>query len=355
MKIAIATVQVPFTTGGAEVLVNMLKTELKKRGHQADIVSIPFKWYPWQNLVNCMTMGRMMDLTEISLEKIDMVIAMKFPAYYVKHDHKVMWLMHQHRSAYDLWETKFEDMHRWPNGKAIRDFIRQCDEKYIPEATRVFTIAGTTSARLKKYNGIDSTVLYHPPQDYEKLYCGECGDYIFYPSRINEIKRQTILAEAARYLTTDAKIVIAGGGTENEIRRVTDIIEKYDLGDRVRMAGFISDEEKIRLYANCLGVYFGAYNEDYGYITLESFFSEKPVIVHTDSGGPLEFVEDGKNGFVIPPDPKAVAEKIDWLYRNRGDAQRMGAYGKQSLITKNMDWDYVIDQLLYHSDREEGT
>ena len=34
----------------------------------------------------------------------------------------------------------------------------------------------------------------------------------------------------------------------------------------------------------------GVYDEDYGYITLEAFFAGKPVITHTDSGGPLEFV-----------------------------------------------------------------
>ena len=44
MRIAIATVQVPFTTGGAEILTGMFKDELIKRGHKAEIVSIPFKW-----------------------------------------------------------------------------------------------------------------------------------------------------------------------------------------------------------------------------------------------------------------------------------------------------------------------
>ena len=81
MRIAIATVQVPFIRGGAEILVDMLRDELKKRGHQVDVITIPFKWYPGETLVNCMMMGRMMDLTEVNGEKIDRVIAMKFPAY----------------------------------------------------------------------------------------------------------------------------------------------------------------------------------------------------------------------------------------------------------------------------------
>ena len=80
MKIAIAMVQVPFIRGGAEILADMLCNELKNRGHQADIITIPFKWYPSTSILNCMLAGRMLDLSEINGEKIDMVIAMKFPA-----------------------------------------------------------------------------------------------------------------------------------------------------------------------------------------------------------------------------------------------------------------------------------
>ena len=103
MRIAIATVQVPFVRGGAEVLTEMLRDELKKRGHEAEIVSIPFAWHPWQVLARSMHMGRMMDLSDATGLKIDKVIAMKFPAYYLRHDRKVYWLMHQHRQVYDFW------------------------------------------------------------------------------------------------------------------------------------------------------------------------------------------------------------------------------------------------------------
>ena len=115
---------------------------------------------------------------------------------------------------------------------------------------------------------------------------------------------------------------------------------------RVSLVGFISEEQKINYYANCLGVYFGAYDEDYGYITLESFFSRKPVIVHKDSGGPLEFVVDGENGFIIDTDPKILANKIDYLYENKIKAKIMGENGYISLREKNVNWDYVISNLL---------
>lgn len=346
MKIAIATVQVPFITGGAEILTRMLRDELRKRGHQAEIVTIPFKWYPTSTLLDCMLMGRIMGLSEVNGERIDRVIAMKFPAYYVKHDNKVIWLMHQHRQAYDLWGTKYGDLHELLDGEYIREIIIRHDNKYITEAKAVYTIAQNTADRLKKYNNINAEVLYHPPLNYEKMRCDEYGDFIFYASRIDPMKRQRVLVEAARYTRTDVKFIIAGSGSQSEIAYIKKLIDKYGLHERISMPGFISEEEKLNYYAHCLGVYFGAFDEDYGYITLESFFSKKPVIVHKDSGGPLEFVENEMNGYVIDEDPKILAEVIDELYINRNKAKALGEEGYQSLKRKNMDWDYVINKLL---------
>lgn len=346
MKIAIAMVQVPFITGGAEIHAQMLKDELKKRGHQVDIVTIPFKWYPEQAIIDCMMMGRMMDLTEINGEKIDRVIALKFPAYYVKHPNKVLWLLHQHRQAYDLWETEYGDLHNFPQGKEVRELIIKHDCKYMKEAKAIYTNAQNTANRLEKYNKIKGEALYHPPQNHEKLHCDSYGDYIFYPSRIDKLKRQRLMVEAARYTKTDVKFIIAGSGSQAEMTYLKDYIKEYHLEDKVKLAGFISEEEKINYYANCLGVYFGAYDEDYGYITLEGFFSHKTVIVHPDSGGPLEFVEDGKNGYIAQSNGKALAEIFDKLYEDRQLAKKLGEAGYKSLLEKNIDWDYVIEKLL---------
>ena len=346
MKVAIAMVQVPFIRGGAEIHAEMLRDELKKRGHQADIVTIPFKWYPAEQLVNCMMMGRMMDLTEVNGEKIDRVIAMKFPAYYVKHDNKVLWLLHQHRQAYDLWKTEFGDLHDFPNGEKVRALIEASDRKYIPEAKRIFTNAQNTANRLKKYCGIESEALYHPPLNHQKLRCDEYSDFVFYASRIDPIKRQRLLVEAMRFTKTDVKAVIAGSGSKAELAYIDELISKYHLERKVRMAGFISEEEKIDLYAKCLGVYFGAYDEDYGYITLESYFSKKPVIVHEDAGGPLEFVSDSENGFIVENNPEKIAAKLDEWFLNKDIAKKQGESGYQLMQEKNINWDYVISKLL---------
>lgn len=346
MKIAIATVQVPFITGGAEIHASLLRDELVKRGHEVDIVTVPFKWYPSETLLHCMVMARMMDLTEVNGEPIDAVIAMKFPAYYVKHPNKVLWLLHQHRQAYDLWGTEYGDIHNWEDGEFVRNTIISNDNAYIREARRIFTNAENSAKRLKKYNNINAIPLYHPPINHEKLRCESFGNYIFYPSRIDKMKRQRLLVESARYIKSNTQIYLAGKGSEREIDYLRFLIEKYDLKENVNLLGFITEEEKIDYYANCLGVYFGAYDEDYGYVTMEAFFSKKPVVIHEDAGGPLEFVKNNINGFITSTDPRAIAARIDAWSSDRDKAKQMGAKGYESLLAKNINWDHVIDSLL---------
>jgi len=119
MKVAIATVQVPFLSGGAELHAASLRRELTLRGIEADIVPIPFKWYPPSRLLDMMLMARLVDLSEVNGRKIDRVITLKFPAYYLEHECKIGWILHQHRQAYDLFETQFGDLHHDAEGRAV--------------------------------------------------------------------------------------------------------------------------------------------------------------------------------------------------------------------------------------------
>ena len=102
-NILICTTQVPFTTGGAELHVEGLRRALIEAGNIAEIVALPFKWYPPSEIMRGAMAWRMLDLSASNGRAIDLVIGMKFPAYLVAHQRKVLWILHQHRSAYNLW------------------------------------------------------------------------------------------------------------------------------------------------------------------------------------------------------------------------------------------------------------
>jgi len=128
---------------------------------------------------------------------------------------------------------------------------------------------------------------------------------------------------------------------EPELRRLA---ARLGVDDRVEFVGFVDDDQLIDLYANCFAVYFAPYDEDYGYVTLEAFKSQKPVLTAPDSGGVLEFVEDGENGFVVPLDqPASMAERIDQLHATPRLAARLGEAGHARVV--DITWDYAIDRL----------
>ncbi len=343
-NILICTTQVPFTTGGAESHVEGLRRALIEAGYNAEVVALPFKWYPPNEIMRSALAWRMLDLSEANGKPVDLVIGMKFPAYLVAHERKVLWIIHQHRSAYNLWNTPFDDLSSYPDGPHVREWIRQADNRLIPEARKVFANSKTVADRLRRYNKIESQPLYHPPPRAESLHAGEQGDYVFYPSRLEPQKRQELLIEAAQYLRTPVKIVFAGGS--GNPRHYESLVKKHGVGDRVSLRGFVSEAEIIDLYANSLGVCYLPFDEDYGYVTLEGMLSRKPMIVASDGGGAAELVEHEREGLIVAPEPRAIAESLDSLFSDRARASTMGQQGEEKLKSLNFSWRHVVESLI---------
>jgi glycosyltransferase involved in cell wall biosynthesis len=344
MNILICTTQVPFTSGGAESHVEGLRRALIAAGHNAEVVALPFKWYPPSEIMRSALAWRLLDLSEANGKPVDLVIGMKFPAYLVAHERKVLWIMHQYRAAYNLWDTPFDDLSLYPDGAQVREWIRQADNLHIPQARKVFANSKTVADRLRRYNKIESEPLYHPPPRAESLRCGEQGDYIFYPSRLEPQKRQELLIEAAKYLRTPAKIILAGGS--GDPKRYESLVKQHGVGDRVCLRGFVSESEIIELYANALAVCYLPFDEDYGYVTLEGMLSGKPVVMAADGGGATEFIEHEREGLITEPEPRAIAANIDELYTDRSRAQAMGGRAHEKLRSLNLSWSHVARRLI---------
>ncbi len=343
-NILICTTQVPFTRGGAESHVEGLKRALIEAGYRAEIVALPFKWYPPNEIMRGAMAWRMLDVSAANGQPIDLVIGMKFPAYLVAHPNKVLWILHQHRSAYNLWGTAFDDLSTFPEGARVREWIKHCDERFIPEAKKVFANSRTVAERLKRYNSIDSEPLYHPPPLADRLRTGDMGDYVFYPSRLEPQKRQELLIEAMRFVSTPLKAVLAG--SSGDLKHYEGLIKQHGVGDRVTMRGFVSDEQMIDLYANALGVCYLPFDEDYGYVTLEGMLAGKPLVVTSDSGGATELLEHECSGLIVDPSPQAIATALDTLYLDRESARRMGENGLEKLHSMDLTWQKVVQKII---------
>ncbi|HRD49602.1 MAG TPA: glycosyltransferase family 4 protein [Candidatus Contendobacter sp.] len=346
MRILIATTQVPFVRGGAEIHAEGLRNALCQAGHIAEIVAIPFKWYPPERIPEHILACRLLDLSESCGVRVDRVIGLRFPAYCIPHPNKVLWILHQYRAAYDLWDTPLGDLIHFPDGRQIRDVIHQADRRYIAEAQAIYANSGNVSKRLKNYCDIDSTPLYHPPQDAERFYSGEACDSLFFPSRINRTKRQDLVIEALAHTQEAVQIQFAGMADDASYQReLRETAQRLGVGARIEWLGEISEEEKRDRYAHALGVLYPPLDEDYGYVTLEAMLSARPVITCADSGGPLEFIRDGENGRVTAPTPQALAQAMDELWQDRARARRWGEAGREDYAERRISWQTVISTL----------
>jgi hypothetical protein len=160
--VLVCAVQAPFITGGAEILVRELGHNLARRGFRVDVVNVPFKWYPVSELVRQALAWRLLDVTESNGTPVDLVIPTKFPSYLVRHPHKVAWLFHQHREAYDLHGTEYGSF--GPEDEPTRQSIHAMDDAGLGECRRIFTISRNVADRLTRYNGLAGEALYPPPQ-----------------------------------------------------------------------------------------------------------------------------------------------------------------------------------------------
>ena len=343
-NILICTTQVPFTTGGAESHTEGLRRALAAAGYNAEVAALPFKWYPPAEIMRGTLAWRLLDVTEANGKPIDLVVGMKFPAYTVAHPRKVLWVMHQYRAAYNLWGTPFDDLSTYPDGARVRDLVRHCDGRFIPEARKVFANSRTVAERLARYNRIESEPLYHPPPRASSLRAGAQGDYVFYPSRMEPQKRQELLIEALRFARTPVRAVLAGSARDRA--HYESLVRRYGVGGRVELRGFVSEAEMVELYANALGVCYLPFDEDYGYVTLEGMLSSKPVVVPRDGGGATEFVEHGSEGLVSDPDPRALADCLDELYADRERARRMGERAREKLTALDLSWENVVEKII---------
>jgi glycosyltransferase involved in cell wall biosynthesis len=331
---------VPFARGGAEILADNLTKELRRRGHDTDLVTIPFKWYPRARVLSQALLWRLADLEETDQRSIDLIIATKFPSYVVRHSNKVVWLVHQFRQAYDLDGTPLGQFGPDPFDRATRRAVHRLDSATLGEARGLFAISQNVADRLHAANGLEAEVLRPPAQELDYR-CEEYGRFVLSVGRLDRAKRVDLLLQAAA-ANPALQVVVAGEGPDRS--RLEGLARDLGLDGRATFTGRVDEWELARLYATCLAVFYAPVDEDFGFVPYEAFLCEKPVVTTRDAGGPLEVVSDRETGIVCEPEPAAVAAAVAWLSSHPDEARAWGRSGKS--IAERATWDDVVDRLL---------
>jgi glycosyltransferase involved in cell wall biosynthesis len=338
VRIAVCRPQVPFVHGGAEVMADRLVAALRRRGHEAETVSIPFKWYPGTRVLDQAFLWRLVDLTEADGRAIDLVIATKFPAYCVRHPNKVAWVLHQFRQAYDYDRTELAQFSESPFDRATIRALERLDRVALGEARRVFATSRNVADRLARFTGVHADVLPHPPQELPYR-TAEPEAFVLSVNRLDRAKRIDLLIQAAK-ADPSLRVVVTGEGPDRgRLERLA-----AELDGQVEFTGRVDDERLADLYARCLAVYYAPVDEDFGMVPFEAFLSAKPVVTTTDAGGPLEVVRDRETGVVVAPEPAEVARACAYLAGHVDEAKAWGRAGKA--VAERVTWDGCVDALL---------
>lgn len=342
--VAVVTSAPPLTEGGHIIIARELVRALRVAGIEAGLVTTPSNRFGRQAsayLANYLTdVGRTGDG-----RVIDRVITLRYPAFAVRHPRQVCWLNHTMREYYDQWD-------RWAASLSTRGRLKEGMRRRLihaadthclrRHASAVFAQSATVRERLRRWNGVDAPVLF-PPAPARSYRCDDYGDYLFFVSRLTALKRADLVLRAmAEPAAREVRCVMAGDGEDRDaLERLS---RDLGLGDRVRFAGRVPEDELVDHLARCRGVVFVPVQEDYGFVTAEAFASAKPVITCRDSGGPAELVRDGENGLLTEPTPAALAGAMATLAASRAEAERLGR--RAQVDGAQLTWDAVVDQLM---------
>src|SRR5262245_4203709 len=213
-RIVVADAQVPFVQGGAELHVRALVDVLRQRGYEADIVSLPFRAQPKEELLAQAAAWRLLDLSSSNNQPIDLLIATRFPTYFARHPRKVAWVIHQHRAAYELCGTPYSEFDHSEPDVGLRKRLFELDARMLGECRHVFANSVNTARRMQTFNGVAAEGLYHPPPLADRLRPGPYGDYALVVGRLESVKRTELAIAALAHVPPPTRLVVAGDGSQ---------------------------------------------------------------------------------------------------------------------------------------------
>jgi glycosyltransferase involved in cell wall biosynthesis len=157
-----------------------------------------------------------------------------------------------------------------------------------------------------------SKVVY-PPIDTNTYQSKPHKNYWISINRIVPAKRIELQLQALKMLPREKLIIIGDIEDKNYYDYLQDICPK-----NVTFSGVISQDEKITLLSESIGLIFTAEDEDFGMAVVEAMASGKPVIA-PKSGGCIETVKDGLTGLLLSPiTPKKIVLAMQKIKQNPG-------------------------------------
>jgi glycosyltransferase involved in cell wall biosynthesis len=189
------------------------------------------------------------------------------------------------------------------------------------------------------------------PGDVREKYGLEGKVSILYAANLIPRKGAEYLLKAAHILVNQMgynqlQFLLAGQPLDrNYARRLSRLVEEYNLVERVRFLGFIPLEELTRLRVACDIFVDPTLEDNPNMATAEAIACGRPI-VGTRTGGMAVLVVDGWNGFLVEPgDEGGLADRLRHLIDHPEERRRMGENSRQHAL-EALDWRKVAKRYL---------
>jgi len=213
-------------------------------------------------------------------------------------------------------------------GTLINHYLRIFDVKIARENVDHF-IANSqeTAKRIKKFYKLDSTVIYPPIEIQENrkflntVKPIDKNGYFLVVGRIAASKHVDLAVKAATQLGFKIKDVGSGKGMD-----ILKDMAGDSLGRNIEFLGGVTDKELYNLYENAIALLYPAEDEDFGMVPIEAMGHGIPVVAHS-SGGPLETIKEGENGFFFDEFTiKSLSDAINKIQTTKWNKQKIYNY-----------------------------
>jgi glycosyltransferase involved in cell wall biosynthesis len=275
---------------------------------------------------------------QLTLSVVDELHARGIPIVQTLHDYKIAC------PSYNLF-TDGAPCHRCPNGTVANAIVHRCIKGSIP-ASALAAVEAAAARRRRTYQRIAMYVApsrfvasvaieagmpaervrllpYFLPDDELAVDGAEAREPIFFfGGRLDVTKGVREMLAAFEVVPPPAVLRIAGWGPlEDEVAAAA------ARNPRIEYLGACQRSEVLRQLGRSRAMLLPSIWEDNcPLVMLEARARSTPVIA-SDRGGPPEFVEDGRDGFVVDPtDRHLLADRIKTL---ADDEQRAAAFGRR--------------------------
>jgi len=155
--------------------------------------------------------------------------------------------------------------------------------------------------------------------------------------RTTRQKGMTYLIDAMQYVDPGVRLVCCTSAPDTASIE-EEISKKVAEQPRVTWINtLLREEQYIELYSNATVFACPSVYEPFGIINLEAMACERPVVASA-VGGIKEVVVPEETGLLVPPaDPKALADALNRVLRDRAMAKRMGLAGRKR-VEDHFSW-----------------